>query len=426
MIHILVIQQEQTKEGPLHNVLRSKKEIKLTLATDPNDAMDLLKKNYFELVFLDASPELLDSAATIKRHNSETMVVSFNSEYDEKLKEKMFSIGIKDCIRKNTSEDVISLRVQNYLDIVALKKQRLYNTQAVNLFEKNIFQHFVVFKLNTPSGRVEFWDYFKNEHFKMYELIEESIGVLYAFSSWIYENNRECEIIKETGQDALYLTLQPVDFISDEVVQDIISKHDKGVQYLKKENRLSLKLTAIESKPKPLEKSKIDSETKKILGKTHFDKIPAYEFVESTAISYMSKIETLGQIEEDIEIALLDFEENPDEDKIQKVAGYFLEYSEVLKLLVEFDHIVFAILKLIDAINSVKKEQLTTKEVKKFTTLSLHLVNDISRWRENIFIKQEANDIHYLDSSLLSSCLQIESIFDNKKVEEEEDNFELF
>lgn len=426
MIHILVIQKDKETKGSLYNVLKSLDNIKLSIVVEISEAIDLLKKNYFELVFLDASEELLDSATTIKKHNSETMIVSFNSEYDERLKERMFAIGIKDCIRKNTSEDVISLRIHNYLEIVALKKQRLYNTQAVNLFDKNIFQHFVVFKLNTPSGRVEFWDYFKNEHFKMYEFIEESIGVLYAFSSWIYENNRECEIIKETGDNALYLTLQPVDFISDEVVQDIIAKHDKGVQYLKKENKLSLKLSTIDSKVKPLVKSKIDSETKKILGKTHFDKITAVEFVESTAISYMNKIEALSQIEEDIDLALLDFEKAPDESGIQKVANYFLEYIEVLKLLVEFDHIVFAISKLINAMNSVTKKQLGTKEVKKFTTLTLHLVNDISRWRENIFVKQEANDIHYLDSSLLSSCLQIESIFDNKIEEEEEENFELF
>ncbi len=71
-------------------------------------------------------------------------------------------------------------------------------------------------------------------------------------------------------------------------------------------------------------------------------------------------------------------------------------------------------------------EQLNEKDVKKFTTLTINLLNDLSQWRENIFIKQEANDIHYLDSSLLSSCLQIEAIFEKEKIEEDEDDFELF
>ena len=63
----------------------------------------------------------------------------------------------------------------------------------------------------------------------------------------------------------------------------------------------------------------------------------------------------------------------------------------------------------------------------KFSLLFLHLLDDISEWRKNIFILQEANDVHYLDSSLLSSCLQIQSIFEKKDVaQDDEDDFELF
>ena len=79
-----------------------------------------------------------------------------------------------------------------------------------------------------------------------------------------------------------------------------------------------------------------------------------------------------------------------------------------------------------EGFKSITLDQLTSKEVKKFTTLMLHLLHDLSTWRDNIFVKQEANDIHYLDSSLLSSALQIETIFANKEVEEDDDSFELF
>ena len=73
------------------------------------------------------------------------------------------------------------------------------------------------------------------------------------------------------------------------------------------------------------------------------------------------------------------------------------------------------------------------------TILAVHLVKNVNKllcidikggvglWpAPPIFIKQEANDIHYLDSSLLSSCLQIEVIFADKELEEDDDNFELF
>ncbi|MCK4875328.1 MAG: response regulator, partial [Sulfurimonas sp.] len=71
--------------------------------------------------------------------------------------------------------------------------------------------------------------------------------------------------------------------------------------------------------------------------------------------------------------------------------------------------------------------QVDEKDHKKFSMLFLHLIDDISQWRKNIFILKEANDIHYLDSSLLSSCLQIQSIFEKKEaIQDDEDDFELF
>jgi two-component system chemotaxis response regulator CheY len=39
------------------------------------------------------------------------------------------------------------------------------------------------------------------------------------------------------------------------------------------------------------------------------------------------------------------------------------------------------------------------------------ILEDLIQWREMIFVKEEANDIHYLDASLLSSCLQIRADF---------------
>jgi hypothetical protein len=44
-----------------------------------------------------------------------------------------------------------------------------------------------------------------------------------------------------------------------------------------------------------------------------------------------------------------------------------------------------------------------------------HLGNDLVSWREHLFITQSTHDIHYLDSSFFSSCMQIEMIIGNKE-----------
>jgi len=55
------------------------------------------------------------------------------------------------------------------------------------------------------------------------------------------------------------------------------------------------------------------------------------------------------------------------------------------------------------------------------------LINDLENWYETIFINQNVEHIHYLDSSLLSSCIQIEAQITNKASEAEDDNdLELF
>ena len=58
--------------------------------------------------------------------------------------------------------------------------------------------------------------------------------------------------------------------------------------------------------------------------------------------------------------------------------------------------------------------------------LLTNMVSDLASWRKTIFIDRQANDVHYLDSSLLSSCLQIEMIFNENEIEEEDDGLELF
>ncbi|MEA3374364.1 MAG: response regulator [Campylobacterota bacterium] len=453
MVNILVIENAEENRCALQEALEHFDNLKIVSVNSYEEAVELSKEHYFELVFFDVScidKVCFETIRTLKALNVEMIIIAFNSEHDPETEQTILSLGAKDYINKFIDVDLMAQRLENYLEIIQLKKQQLFNTEAVNLFNKNIFQRMTTFNLDSHTGIVEFWDYFMEDHIETYEYLKESIGILYAFSSWLFKSHHECQVIQELDHSALYLTMTPIDTLSDKVIDDIFRKYDGNVAYLKQDNKLSLKLnkigveaametadeaeieTVVETvspdiSEKPSEELlEIDDETQKILGKTHFNKISAAEFVEMTAISYMSKIDSLIEIEDQIDEALISFEDEPSTEKTHLISEAFMRYVEVIKLLVEFDHLVFAIMTLASAIDGITEEKLTPKEIKKFTTLALHLINDLSSWRDNIFIKQEANDIHYLDSSLLSSCLQIESIFADKKIEEEEDDFELF
>ena len=96
-------------------------------------------------------------------------------------------------------------------------------------------------------------------------------------------------------------------------------------------------------------------------------------------------------------------------------------FIEVVDELFEFEHFAFALHTLNEFLIDLNVEGTDKKDCKKFSTIFIHFIDDIAEWRKNIFILQEANDVHYLDSSLLSSCLQIQAIFDKQEVVQDDE-----
>ncbi len=113
--------------------------------------------------------------------------------------------------------------------------------------------------------------------------------------------------------------------------------------------------------------------------------------------------------------AIICFEKNPNEENILAVAQTLKEYQYIVDLLVSFDHLSFALQSLIGFLQSLKEETFQTEDLNLFVSILLALLKDLESWRDSVFTKQDAVDIHYLDASLLSSCLQIEAIFEKKE-----------
>jgi two-component system chemotaxis response regulator CheY len=426
MLSVLLVNNEDINKSSLLNILKKFTNLSITKSDTIDEALKLFDKRYFEILFIDSSLESINNLEKFKTNNPNTIIISIYEEFNKELKDAIFKIGVNDYINNSTDVQILDQRISNYIDLAKLKKEQLFRSDAINLFDKNINKHFLTFKLNSSESKLEFWDYFSSSYFQRYTNMDESIDLLYAFTSWMFLNHRECEVIKETDKQNMYLTLQPIDYMSDKVVEGIIAKYASNTNYKITSHKLSLKLANIPSEEKVKNNSKLDEETKNILAKTHFNKISAAEFVDSTAIELVSKIEKLYELEDMFDEAIINFEKKPNTDTAELLSQEIMEYVDSIELLVDFQHLAYALKTLADAIRNIKQEQMQEKEVKKFTTLMLHLLNDLSTWRENIFVKQDANDIHYLDSSLLSSCLQIQAVFEEEDLEEDDDNFELF
>ncbi len=66
--------------------------------------------------------------------------------------------------------------------------------------------------------------------------------------------------------------------------------------------------------------------------------------------------------------------------------------------------------------------------MKKITLLFSGIQSDLGDWRRVLFVDQSALDIHYLDSSLFSTCLQIELILSDEanEIDSVEEDLILF
>ncbi|MDO8453704.1 MAG: response regulator, partial [Sulfurimonas sp.] len=98
-------------------------------------------------------------------------------------------------------------------------------------------------------------------------------------------------------------------------------------------------------------------------------------------------------------------------------------YVRAINNLFEFTALAYALSSLSVFIKSSAKIISEDSEKRRMLSLLLeHLGHDLTSWREHIFILQDTADIHYIDSSFFSSCMQIEAIIDDKHVDADDDN----
>lgn len=106
------------------------------------------------------------------------------------------------------------------------------------------------------------------------------------------------------------------------------------------------------------------------------------------------------------------------------LVSLFGAYAAALNGTLEFRDLGYALKSLATLIEKSSDgiEEAQQKRILRFLEA---VISDLSSWRKQIFVLQEAQDVHYLDASLFSSCAQLETLF-LPGVEEETADLELF
>jgi len=138
----------------------------------------------------------------------------------------------------------------------------------------------------------------------------------------------------------------------------------------------------------------------------------------------MEMIEELDELESDT-LDAIDAQETLDQNSIDESSNLFRKYAAVLNEMYEFEELAYTLTLLSDLLNEVSFEEIT-EETKFMVDIYLKaIISDLRSWRMSIFMTMEAEDIHYLDKTLLSSIAQIQMTL-MPQVESEEDEIEFF
>jgi len=175
-------------------------------------------------------------------------------------------------------------------------------------------------------------------------------------------------------------------------------------------------------------KMNISDSENALLRRSHVHKTTASEYVLELDGEILSDLQELDQLGKEFKYSAKIFQEDKDIVVIDEITEYLSKYAHVIKHLFEFEDLSYAIESLSKLLNSIKDKHLDDKDIKKIALFLVAIESDLSDWYQFIFIEKDAQDIHYLDSSLFSACLQIELILSNdvKEMQSDDDEFELF
>jgi len=399
------------------------------------EAVKMVEKEHFDIIFMDLIMPGLDGIETTKRLKPlcpNSMIIGISTMYTDAQKTAFISSGAEDFIDKPINKELFHQRMHNYVNII--KQRNLKNSNQSILHSMGDIT--IYFKIKNENNMYLFWEFFLlNKYYLQFDNINTLVGLIYNLGLRILSDINKFLIFFEEDEKNLYFKILDIEY--KEEYNEILKHYIKGFFIDIEEEEIDLKL------PKKVVSDFISkSETtkniedyliKETINETPMtieeikeqysdrEKISAKEYVNDIAISFMDKIDLLEQYEESIDSYFYHLELHFNIEVFYKAAREIQKYSQILSKLQGFQELTLAIWSIADFLLSLTEESFNDSRKRLLPPLIKGIISDITEWRESIFIRQEKDDIHYLDDSLTSSFLQIKQIFEESDSSESED-----
>lgn len=299
----------------------------------------------------------------------------------------------------------------NIVDII--KKHKVFIEKGLDLDHIWIRLIDALNKTETPQGS---YDAFLNASIKLSRYI-----ICYTCGGVVTMDSTESTLI---------FKIETIETIDEENIVKIFCAqclHDNNVKIdiFDKEAVITLNTNIIQ-------KSKLAMESKNnyVLHQENRIFITASEYIDNIEDieSIKDTVETLEDYENIAERAIAETKDISKET-LNTVADTILKYSQFLSVQNEFKELAYVLTTLASILKNADERNLEGDKNTIYIILT-SIIDDLRGWKNNIFITKIAKDIHYLDDSLYSSCLQLEKILagetEESVDEDEDDDLELF
>lgn len=461
-VKILIVDDMQDNRDILKVILNNMNNIDVFEAENGKVAIEMVKKVEPDIIVMDVMmPELDGFEATkiIKKDYPEIIVMVVTAVEDFEMEKKMTEVGATCYTIKPINGALFKYKISNFINLINLKKNYksvLMKQDSINPFSNEIRNLKTFYTIENEDDMMDFGTWLLDFYHRFKQttsmMFQKKLEFLYRVMTNNLKKEEILTITIEDGFDELYINFEiPKSFSIDKFDTGILD--NIGEDLVIKDNYIHLKIAPnknlptgsrkdeIEERVEPNEKVeenkdsekkekeiiKIDNHDRTLLRQSHIDKVHAKEFVAQIEGAIIDEIHDLIDLEEHWDENLDKYELKPAKEILIDISTILSKYSSVVNSLYSFMALSYALSSLSTFIRDIDIEVLDEKTTKKLILLLRSVKSDLSDWRINIFEDQSTTDIHYLDSSLLSSCMQIEALFSNKEIEDEEENdLELF
>lgn len=179
-----------------------------------------------------------------------------------------------------------------------------------------------------------------------------------------------------------------------------------------------------------IQKIKISDDVKKNIRYTHDTIVSAQELCEDLDDSIFDKIDEFNEIIEDWIILIDKLSLTKDKscmNYLNEIIDKIDTLSEIIHNIGLFPIISNSLTNLINFLREITYDDIFTQARDKFLVeMLLGLEDDLGKWVTLIFIERKAPNVHYLDASIANNVLEIEAIFRNQTLDDDEDDLEFF